>query len=43
VLEGGRISEEGTHAQLVQKEGLYRRLWTIQTALENELLNPVES
>jgi ATP-binding cassette subfamily B protein len=43
VLEGGRISQEGTHAELVEAEGLYRRLWTIQTSLENELLNSDES
>ena len=43
VLESGRIIQEGTHAELVESEGLYRRLWTIQTALENELSNPAES
>ena len=43
VLEGGRISQEGTHAELVEAEGLYRRLWTIQTSLENELLNSDKS
>jgi ATP-binding cassette subfamily B protein len=42
VLEGGRIIQQGTHADLVEAEGLYRRLWTIQTALEDELLNPVD-
>ena len=36
VLEGGRIIQQGTHAELVEAEGLYRRLWTIQTALEDE-------
>jgi ATP-binding cassette, subfamily B, bacterial len=43
VLEGGRIIQEGTHAELVEAEGLYRRLWKIQTALENELSTPAES
>jgi len=42
VLESGRIIQEGTHAELVEAEGLYRRLWKIQTALENELTNPAE-
>ena len=42
VLEGGRIIQQGTHAELVEAEGLYRRLWTIQTALENELLEPTK-
>jgi len=40
VLEDGRITQQGKHADLVEAEGLYRRLWTIQTALENELQNP---
>lgn len=43
VLEGGRITQEGTHAELMEAEGLYRRLWKIQTALENELSHPAES
>ena len=43
VLEGGRIIQQGTHAELVEAEGLYRRLWTIQTALENELMDPATS
>jgi ATP-binding cassette subfamily B protein len=43
VLEGGRIIQQGTHAELVEAEGLYRRLWTIQTALEDELAHPAAS
>ena len=27
VMEEGRIAEQGTHAQLLQKEGLYGRMW----------------
>lgn len=27
VMEEGRIAEQGTHAQLLQKEGLYCRMW----------------
>ena len=37
VLEAGRIVQRGTHAQLVAEEGLYRRLWQIQTELEEDL------
>ena len=37
VLEHGRVTQQGTHEQLLQAEGLYRRLWHIQTALEDDL------
>ncbi|PTY02614.1 ABC transporter ATP-binding protein [Verrucomicrobia bacterium LW23] len=36
VLEHGRIIQEGTHAELLAAEGLYRRLWEIQNAVERE-------
>jgi ATP-binding cassette subfamily B protein len=31
VIENGSISEVGTHDELVRKEGLYRKIWSIQT------------
>lgn len=34
VLDRGRIIQSGTHAELAQAEGLYRRLWQIQTGAE---------
>jgi ATP-binding cassette subfamily B protein len=37
VIEHGRIVQCGTHATLVEQEGLYRRLWNVQTALEQDL------
>jgi ATP-binding cassette subfamily B protein len=30
VLQGGAIVAQGTHAELLQKEGLYQKLWNIQ-------------
>ena len=38
VLEEGRITQRGTHAELIAAEGLYRRLWAIQNASEDNLL-----
>ena len=30
VLDQGKLSEQGTHSELMQKQGLYRKLYTIQ-------------
>lgn len=30
VLEGGKIAAQGTHQELLEKEGLYNKLWSIQ-------------
>lgn len=37
VLEHGRIVQAGTPAELVVADGLYRRLWQIQTSLETDV------
>ena len=34
VVENGRIAEEGTHEQLLAKNGEYARLYRVQNALE---------
>ncbi|MBP3194882.1 MAG: ABC transporter ATP-binding protein [Cardiobacteriaceae bacterium] len=31
VLDGGQIAEEGTHAELLAKNGIYAKLWSRQT------------
>ena len=41
VLENGRVADQGTHDELIQREGLYKRVFQIQTSLENELLSEV--
>ncbi|MBQ6595147.1 MAG: ABC transporter ATP-binding protein [Clostridia bacterium] len=37
VLEDGRIAQQGTHEELIAREGLYRRVYRIQAMLEEEL------
>ena len=36
VLENGRITQRGTHAELIAKRGLYATLWRIQTESDPE-------
>lgn len=37
VLEDGQIVQSGTHEELINEEGMYRRIWSIQSSLEEEL------
>ena len=37
VLDRGRVVQQGTHASLKGADGLYRRLWHIQSALEDDI------
>jgi ATP-binding cassette subfamily B protein len=37
VLEHGKIVQSGTHAGLLAEDGLYQRLWKIQSSLEEDL------
>ena len=35
VLENGRVTQKGTHNQLVRTDGLYSRLWELQNQAGN--------
>ncbi len=37
VLENGRLSDEGTHEELTSRDGLYRRIFAIQSELKDDL------
>jgi ATP-binding cassette subfamily B protein len=37
VIDKGRVVQLGTHDELVAQEGLYAKLWQIQSALEEDL------
>ncbi|HIU18764.1 MAG TPA: ABC transporter ATP-binding protein [Candidatus Limiplasma stercoravium] len=37
VLEDGRLSDEGTHEELISRDGLYQQIYAIQSALEDDL------
>ena len=34
VLESGRVAQTGTHAQLLLQDGFYKRLWKMQTEID---------
>ena len=36
VLDKGKIVEEGTHQQLMEKKGVYEKMYTVQTAWYKE-------
>lgn len=43
VLEGGRIVQRGTHQELLAVDGLYRRIYDLQTRIEIEVEKEVGS
>lgn len=42
VLEHGELTQCGTHEELIEQEGLYRRVWHIQNELEEELSEEID-
>jgi len=36
VMEGGKITDSGTHDELIERDGLYHKIWDIQNTLEEE-------
>ena len=36
VIEKGTLTDSGTHEELIQKDGLYSRIWKIQSMLEDD-------
>jgi ATP-binding cassette subfamily B protein len=39
VLDEGQVAQIGTHQELISQEGLYKRIWSIQNALEEEAVD----
>ena len=37
VLENGRITQRGTHRELVKQEGLYKNIYDLQAKIETEV------
>jgi len=33
VIENGKLCEQGTHAELIDRDGLYATLWKVQNGL----------
>jgi len=43
VLDKGRIIQMGTHAELVNQEGIYRQIYDIQTRIDEELEEEIKT
>lgn len=42
VLEGGKLTDSGTHDELAARPGLYKRIWEIQSMFEEEFDKEIE-
>lgn len=43
VLDDGKLVQRGSHDELVQQDGLYKRIWEIQNSLEDELVEEFQT
>lgn len=43
VLEDGEIIQSGKHEDLINQEGLYKRIWALQNSLEEELEKEIKT
>ena len=43
VLDGGRVAESGSHAELVAKDGIYKRIYDLQMSLPDDIKAEVEN
>lgn len=43
VMDQGKIVQRGTHAELIEQEGIYRQIYDIQTRIEAELEKEIEN
>ena len=43
VMDKGRVVQQGTHAELMAQEGMYRQIFEIQTRIEEDLEKEIES
>jgi ATP-binding cassette subfamily B protein len=42
LLDKGRIIERGVHEDLLEKDGLYRRIFDLQARIEDELQQEID-
>ena len=41
VLDGGKIAEQGSHKELLEKDGIYRKIYDLQMSLPEEILKEI--